>query len=393
MELFLFEPQLSSHGSHYLNYAVDIGKAAEKSGLSTKVFADRAIEPDALQTLKRSNIEVLPVFPSSLISRIRIRAIIWPAMAFIYAWTLIKYSRNISGSHIVCTVSGTLEYLSGISLAILAGVFRFKILVQMYSWETREHTSATPKLIRLYRNITELLVIKAIDKGNLLLCGQGREVAEHISKRLNRSVPSLPFAIDWSKYKKNGSTNFPLQIGFLGVMRAEKGFRQFVEAVENLKANVDIIVQAQLPEALGESDAPELIERLKRNHRCQVLEGELSIREYRKVISKIDISILPYRPSNFSRKTSNIFSESVGLGKLIVAPRATLMGKMLETMNIGISYSPYTSKALQNAIDAAVSNFDELHHRARKKANNWCDENSADSFIKHILLFAGSATV
>ena len=393
MEILLFEPQLSSNGSHYLNYAYDIGKAAAKSGLRTKVFADRAIEPAALHTLKRSNIEVLPVFPSSLISRIRIRAIIWPAMALIYAWTLIKYTRNLSGSHIVCTVSGTLEYLSGISLAILAGAFRRKILVQMYSWETREHTSATPKLIRFYRNITERLVKKAINKGNLLLSGQGREVAEHISKRLNRSVPSLPFAIDWSKYKKNGSTNSPLQIGFLGVMRAEKGFRQFVEAVENLKANVDIIVQAQVPEALGESDVPELIERLKRNHRCQVLEGELSIREYRKVISKIDIAILPYRPSNFSTKTSNIFSESVGLGKLIVAPRATLMGKMLASLSIGVTYSPYTSKALQNAIDAAVSNFDELHHRARKKANNWRDENSADSFIKHILLFAGSATV
>jgi len=387
MELLLFEPQLRSNGSHYLNYAVDIGKAAEKSGLRTKVFVDRAIEPDALQTIKRSNIEVLPVFPSSLIFRIRIRAIIWPAMAFIYAWTLIKYSRKISGNHIVCTVSGTLECLSGISLAILAGVFRFKILVQMYSWETREDTSATPKLIRLYRNITELLVIKAIDKGNLLLRGQGREVAEHISKRLNRSVPSLPFAIDWSDYNKNELTNSPLQIGFLGAMRAEKGFRQFVEAVENLKADVDIIVQAQVPEALGEPDAPELIERLKRNHRCQVLEGELSTREYRKVLSKIDIAILPYRPNDFSRKTSNIFSESVGLGKLIVAPRATLMGKMLAFLNIGVTYSPYTSKALQNAIDAAVSNFDELHQKARKKANYWREENSADSFIKRILLF------
>jgi len=389
MELLLFEPQLRSNGSHYLNYAVDIGKAAGKSNFRTKVFVDRAIEPDALQTIKRSNIEVFPVFPSSLISRIRIRAIIWPAMAFIYAWTLIKYSRKISGSHIVCTVSGKLEYLSGISLAILAGGFRFKILVQMYSWETREHTSATPKLIRLYRNITEFLVIKAIDKGNLLLSAQGREVAKHISKRLNRCVPSLPFAIDWSNYKKNGLTNFPLQIGFLGVMRTEKGFRQFVEAVENLKADVDIIVQAQVPEALGEPDAPELIERLKRNHRCQVLEGELSTREYRKVLSKIDIAILPYRPNDFSRKTSNIFSESVGLGKLIVAPRATLMGKMLAFLNLGVTYSPYTSKALQNAIDAAVSNFDELHKKARKKANYWREENSADSFIKHILLFAG----
>jgi glycosyltransferase involved in cell wall biosynthesis len=227
-----------------------------------------------------------------------------------------------------------------------------------------------------------------MDKGNLLLSGQGKDVAEHISKRLNREVPSLPFAIDWSNYKINGSTSIPLQIGFLGVMRAEKGCRHFVEAVEKLTADVDIIVQAQFPEALGEPDASELFERLKRHHRCRVIEGELGAGEYRDILSKLDIAILPYRPDDFSQKTSNIFSESLGLGKLVIAPRATLMGKILASMNIGVAYSPYTSKALQNAIDAAVANFDEFHQVARKKAHDWREENSADSFVKHVLLFA-----
>jgi glycosyltransferase involved in cell wall biosynthesis len=255
----------------------------------------------------------------------------------------------------------------------------------MYFWETREHISATPNLIRLYRYIAEWLIRNAIDKGNLLLAGQSREVATHISKRLNRSVPSLPFAIDWSDYNKNELINSPLQIGFLGVMRSEKGFRQFVEAVENFTTEVAIIVQVQLPKAHGEPNAYELVERLKRNHPCQIFEGELSIREYRRILANIDIAILPYRPDDFSKRTSNLFSESVGLGKIIIAPKATLMGKMLEFMNIGIAYSPYTSEALYNAINIAVSNYDELNKHARKKADCWCKENSADSFIKNIL--------
>jgi glycosyltransferase involved in cell wall biosynthesis len=389
MELFLFEPQLRSNGSHYLNYAVDIGNAAAKKGYKTKVFADCRIETEALQVIKKSNIEVLPIFPSFRIFRIRIRAIIWPAMAFIYAWKLVKYTKDLSGSHIVCTVSGTIEYLSGISLAILAGFFRAKIIMQMYSWENREDTSATPKLIRLYRYITERLAAKAIDKGNLILSGQGKQVAEHVSRRLNRPVHVLPFATDWSRYKKNGSNNCRLRIGFLGVMRAEKGFRQFVEAVEKINANVEIIVQAQLPTALGETDAEGLIRSLKKNRRCRVIEGEMNTGEYRKVLSEIDIIILPYRPNNFFRKTSNIFSESVGLGKVIVAPRATLMGKMLALMNIGVTYSPYSSKALQDAIETAVSNFQQLHQKAGKAANDWREKNSADSFLEGLIMLGG----
>jgi glycosyltransferase involved in cell wall biosynthesis len=363
------------------------------NGLKTRVFADCAIEPDARQVIASSRIDLFSVFPSTLIARIKVRALIWPLMAFIYAWMLVRYTRNITDNHIICTVSGTLEYLSGISLAILLGLFRSKIIVQMYFWETREHNSSTPSLIRLYRHITEWLVRKAIDKGYLLLTGQGREVATHISKRLTRSVQPLPIAIDWSDYNDNKLTNSALQVGFLGVMRAEKGFRQFVKAVENFSADIAIIVQMQLPRARGEPNAYELIERLKRNHPCQIFEGELSIREYRRILANIDIAILPYRPDDFSKRTSNLFSESVGLGKLIVAPKATLMGKMLEFMNIGIAYSPYTSKALCNAIRVAVSNFDELSKHAKKKADYWRKENSADSFLKNILQFANSSVI
>jgi hypothetical protein len=228
------------------------------------------------------------------------------------------------------------------------------------------------------------MVIKAIDRGYLLLRGQGSDVAQHIGNRLNRHVPSLPFAIGWSSFKPNKSKNNPLQIGFMGVMRAEKGFHQFVEAVENLTVDVEIIIQAQIPDTLGETDADELLERLKKNHRCQIIEGELSVNQYKTVFSRLDIAVLPYSPREFIRKTSNIFSESVGLGKVIVTPRATLMGKMLDEMKIGVTYAPYTSKALKQGIMAAITDFDTLHHKAKMLANTWREEHSAESFIHQI---------
>jgi len=388
-KIILIEPRLKGHGSHYLNYALSIGEVASKRGISAIIFVDRDIEKNVNKTLQTSFAKIVPVFPSNQISRINIRAVIWPLMTIIYAGILIRYAQKISIDNIVCTISGNLEYLAGASIALLTRKCKFNLIIQMYSWETREHTSATPRIIRLYRLFTEKLVRKAIDAGYLSLAGQGQEVAQHISRQLKRTVSSLPFAIDWSSYSKKKLNNPLLRIGFLGVMRAEKGFQQFAVAVGYLKADVEIIIQAQVPEALGEPNASILIDRLKRDRRCRVFEGELGVSEYIEILSNIDIVVLPYRPADFANKTSNIFAECVGLGKLMIAPQATLMGQIMLSMNIGVVYSPYSAGALARAIDSAVSNFAELHNKMDKKAIRWREENSAESFLQRLIQLAG----
>ena len=58
----------------------------------TKVFGDTALDPNLRDEIEKFNIAFIPEFPSSLIAKIKVRAIIWPLMAFIYAFVLVKYS-------------------------------------------------------------------------------------------------------------------------------------------------------------------------------------------------------------------------------------------------------------------------------------------------------------
>jgi glycosyltransferase involved in cell wall biosynthesis len=388
-KIILIEPRLKGLGSHYLSYAINIGEVASKQGIPTIIFVDRDIEKNVQAALQISFAQIVPVFPSNQISRLKIRAVIWPVMTVIYAWILMRYVQKISGDNIVCTVSGNLEYLAGAAIALLTRKCKFNLIIQMYSWETREHTSATPRTIRIYRLLTEKLVRKAIDSGLLSLAGQGQEVTQHISKQLGRAISSLPFAINWSNFSEKKSNSGRLSIGFLGVMRAEKGFQQFAAAVECLKADVEIIIQAQLPEALSEPNASILIDRLKHDRRCRVFEGELVVSEYKAILSNIDIVILPYRPADFANKTSNIFAECLGLGKLMIAPRATLMGQIMLSMDIGVVYSPYSADALAQAINTTVSNFEELQSNMEGKASRWREGNSAESFLQRVIQLAG----
>ena len=385
MVLTLLEPFLQSHGSHYLNYVVDIGNAARARGIETKVFVDRTIERKASEVLKLSGIDTVKIFPTKTISNIRVRGIIWPLTTIIYASVLLKLANKNLEKSLICTVSGNLEYLAGASLALLSGACKRKLFVQMYSWETREHLSKTPHLIRFYRCLTENLVRRAIDADLLKVMGQGRETAEHIGNRLRRKIPHVPYVTDWSKFPTHhGKTSKP-RIGFLGVMRAEKGFREFVEAIEKLNVDLEIIVQVQVPKNLAEQNPEDLIARLKSCAICRIVDGELSQYDYNQILSQLDIVVLPYRPDSFVAKTSNIFSEAIGLGKIVIAPSETLMGKILKKLGVGITYFPYSSEALSKGIVEALTHYDFLRRRSYTASDQWRRKNSSGAFLRRLL--------
>ena len=171
-------------------------------------------------------------------------------------------------------------------------------------------------------------------------------------------------------------------------MRTDKGLSHFVSAMEQNKHKVDFVVQAFMPETLAEPEAPDLIRRLKRMPSCKLYEGELSMDDYRTLLGKIDIAVLPYRPGDFRYRTSNIFAEAVGLAKVVITPKETFMGKTADDLGIGVTYSPYSPEALSEAMEEAVMRFEELHARAQEVAMKWREGNSADEFVKRIIEIA-----
>jgi glycosyltransferase involved in cell wall biosynthesis len=115
------------------------------------------------------------------------------------------------------------------------------------------------------------------------------------------------------------------------------------------------------------------------------VEGELSQYDYNQILSQLDIVVLPYRPDNFAAKTSNIFSEAIGLGKIVIAPLETLMGKILKKLGIGIAYFPYSSEALSKGIVEALTHYDVLRRRSYAASDQWRKENSSGAFLGRLL--------
>lgn len=384
-DLVLIEPKLKSTANHYLTYALDIGRAANQIKIKTRIVTDCQIENKVRRLLEKNGIEVIPIFPTRFLTIFNSRFINWPLLSLAYAglvlWLIRKYHENT----IICTLSGNIEYLTAAGMALPLLQLKNPPVVQMYVWESREYRSFTPNLIKMYRRLTEKMVKKAILEKKLIVAGQGNRVADHIQRRLGLYIPELPFIIDWQSFPMVKPGKPPYHIAFLGVMRAEKGFRQLVDSIPYIQSKVQFFIQAHVPLTLGEKNAYALIQKLRQLENCHILDGEIEIDEYKEIISHIDIIVLPYRPEDFYHKTSNILAEAIGLGKIVIAPSETALGKKLRELNVGVTYTPYTPEKLAGAIDHAVMHFEMLYNSVQKMAYGWKLENSADAFLTRLI--------
>jgi len=202
---------------------------------------------------------------------------------------------------------------------------------------------------------------------------------------LKVNIPQLPFIVDWNAFPKVEPGKTPYRISFLGVMRAEKGLRQLVDSIPYVRSKIEFYIQAYIPPTLGEKDSHAIIKKIRQFENCHLFDGEIDMDEYKNIISHMDIIVLPYRPEDFYHKTSNILAEAIGLGKIVIAPLETSLGKKLRELNIGVTYTPYTPEKLAGAIDHAVMHFEMLYNSVNKIADGWRLENSADAFLRRLI--------
>ena len=104
----------------------------------------------------------------------------------------------------------------------------------------------------------------------------------------------------------------------------------------------------------------------------------------------IQAPVLPYRANRYSDRPSTLLAEAIGLGKVVVAPRDTWLGKTVAREGVGVAYERVDG-ALEAAITRAVDDFAALSAASRARAATWRDENSPDAFFAGVLRLAGGA--
>jgi glycosyltransferase involved in cell wall biosynthesis len=387
-DFVVLEPRRIVVNGHYLSYIVEIARESARRGGTTRLVTHRGIEPAALERLSAAGVPV-ELHYRSLPEWFRRGRRHWVANSVQSALSVGAALCRAGRESIVLSLSADWTYLLGLDAAARCLRPRHPFIVHFVTASELEQRFASRKRWRRRLGATRRALQRMHQRGAVRLCAQGEPIASEISRLVGVPVATTPMMIPWEDAERSPPGN-PPRVAFVGEIRAEKGFEQFLEALPLVrgKHQVDALV-SRLAQDMSCEEFAQKIQPL-RSHPCVTLRTELvSPREYLSQVARADVVVLAYVPQAYRLRSSNIFTEAIGLETVPVIPRATWMGELVEKLGVGVAYAPYDAAGLARAIDTALQRLPQLQARLRELAPRWRAQNHVAHLVDSLEELAG----
>jgi hypothetical protein len=129
----------------------------------------------------------------------------------------------------------------------------------------------------------------------------------------------------------------PLTLGYLGDARDEKGFALLPDMLNSVgelddRVSVKLLSQAYVPKRSADVRMLKAIEllRLRTPHKVELAEGALSTEDYRDLIERMDVILVPYDRGNYAARSSGVFMEAVCARRPAIVTAGTWMARILD---------------------------------------------------------------
>jgi glycosyltransferase involved in cell wall biosynthesis len=183
----------------------------------------------------------------------------------------------------------------------------------------------------------------------------------------------------------------PIIVSFVGQARRDKGFYSLLEIVKNFsdeihKHKIKFIVQTGPIDQLKLADR-EYIEKL-RNFDVEIVDKILDKNAYYQLIETADVILLPYIGYSYNSQSSGIFSEAISMGKIIVAPDQSWMGRQLirlglKNQNKSIKRNHLVKQIVED-IHESVNNYHQINQNYRNARVKWIKYNDISFIIREL---------
>lgn len=189
--------------------------------------------------------------------------------------------------------------------------------------------------------------------GRVIFSCNSRPLAARIREQISQPCALMPLPTAWPPHISEPDPG--VVFGFFGGFRSEKGADLMAEAIPEFArkhpdasfiVHVPYLDSKRLAErALRDADAP----------RVEIIDKNFSNKEeYFANFCRARCILLPYDPEQYAIRTSGIFMEALGLGRMILTTRATWMAGELEGYRgSGIVIPEFTTTALLEGLEAA----------------------------------------
>ncbi|MCH8489188.1 MAG: glycosyltransferase [Oceanicaulis sp.] len=171
---------------------------------------------------------------------------------------------------------------------------------------------------------------------------------------------------------------------FPGAMRPEKGFPLTAKVASRLleRQKVKCIVRG----SSGRTTPRDMLPVLKQLNESGVtiVTQHLSDEEFPEFLQTGDLIVCPYRPPDFSRRTSGLIIDSMLLCIPVVVLENTWLAEFVEHSQIGV-VSADDPEAMIQSIDQALKNFEVLSRNCAKARVKYLEQHSWDSLLRFIV--------
>jgi glycosyltransferase involved in cell wall biosynthesis len=210
-----------------------------------------------------------------------------------------------------------------------------------------------------------------------LLAVDNRRLGEHLRQLYGRSLPVLPMP-SWAgppPARKRVRTNEPV-LFVPGELRREKGKQ---------------IVKSAIPELMGGNFS--VLLQARKSYRWHKTAGSRlkvtplqDYQAYLQLLMDADAVLLPYDPSEYAYRSSNLFVEALGCGKPVLVTAGTAMADELERVGpLGVVMKDYTERSFIEGVRELVANLDQLRGAAERIAPEIRARHTAPAFARQVL--------
>ncbi|HVC98099.1 MAG TPA: glycosyltransferase [Pirellulales bacterium] len=187
----------------------------------------------------------------------------------------------------------------------------------------------------------------------------------------------------------------PVNLGYVGGVRENKGFHLLPHLVRRVTAsehaaNMHFHVHSYAwdPWIFYRKTLAQLV------HPHVTLYPEpLDDSEYERLMARLDVLVFPYLRQDYHAQTSGPFSEAMGQGKIVVAPRGTWLAKQIGKYGGGAVFNPGDAVDLANQVLAVLSARDTYVAQGPERAKRWCEFHNPEHFLRLVMDHAAGASL
>ena len=392
MRILYCDPSLTTTLGHHYNVAVRLIDAMRRQGHEVRLAISKSAEVgiDGQRCFRKSVYNTIYWDPASnlgrtLIARTAVNAgrDIWPELENFRPDLIYAHSVDACACEGILAAIGA-RYYPGAGPVFVAELGGFP-------WESRENCFYGEQLRALFALLRRKERYKQTTFYPLTV---NRETSRHLSRATGRTIATLPSPYMAAGKRRSMGKNTPLKIGIVGHQSRSKGFHLLPEIIDALSPGprlIEFIVQVQT----GSMD--EIIDALRSRHLqgspIRIIEGAMNDSEYFNLLQSLDIVLLPYEPEYYATATSGIAYEALGQGSVIVAPKQTTVGEIVQTYQLNARlFSEWTAHSIADSLRSAVEDFEQLLQEALEGAEAYGSENGPDCYVSELVHKFGRVT-